>query len=81
LASTGNRATLAPLVGIGWAGGAIDGLDWVASDGARPVAGVALELLQNLIRLELATVLRERVGTRRQFRLTLDIAPEWWPIL
>jgi hypothetical protein len=79
-ASTGNRATLAPLVGIGWAGGAIDGLDWVASDGARPVAGVALELLQNLIRLELATVLRERVGARRQFRLTFDIAPEWWPI-
>jgi hypothetical protein len=80
-ASTGNRAILAPFAGIGWAGGDIDGVDWRPSDGARPVVGVALELLQNLLRLELGTALRAPPGGTRQLRLTVDVAPEWWPIL
>lgn len=86
-ATTGRRAILAPFVGIGWAGGEMEGVDWRTSRGSRPVVGVALELLQNLLRLELATVLRDRnllVGDqrpRRKLRLTVDIAPEWWPIL
>jgi len=80
-ASTGNRAILAPFAGIGWAGGAIDGVDWQPIDGARPVVGVALELLQNLLRLELGTALRAPPGGTRQLRLTLDVSPEWWPIL
>lgn len=86
-ASTGRRAILAPFVGIGWAGGEIEGVDWGSSRGGRPVVGVAIELLQNLLRLEIATVLRDRnllvngQQTRRKARLTIDIAPEWWPIL
>lgn len=86
-ATTGRRAIIAPFVGIGWAGGRIEGVNWGSSEGSRPVAGVAIELLQNLLRLEIATVLRDRdlqVGgerPRRKVRLTIDIAPEWWPIL
>jgi hypothetical protein len=86
-ASTGNRAILAPLLGVGWAGGTIEGVGWRSSEGARPVVGVALELLQSLLRLEFATVLRDRDlevegrHPRRRIRLTVDVAPEWWPIL
>ena len=86
-ATTGRRAVLAPFAGIGWAGGEIEDVDWRSSRGARPVIGVALELLQNLLRMEIATVLRDRdllvdgQHPRRKFRLTIDIAPEWWPIL
>ena len=80
-ASTGNRAILAPFVGVGWAGGTIEGVGWRSSDGARPVAGVAFEFLQNLLRFELATPLRERSDKPRRWGLTLDVSPEWWPIL
>ncbi len=86
-ASTGNRAIIAPFIAVGWAGGEIEGLQWRSSHGARPVAGIALELLQNLLRLEIGTVLRDRnlliegKRPRRLIRLTVDVAPEWWPIL
>ncbi|HEX7023986.1 MAG TPA: hypothetical protein VF187_04125, partial [Gemmatimonadales bacterium] len=80
-ASTGRQAIVAPLVGIGWAGGTMEGVSWRSSEGARPVAGVAIELLQNLLRVEIATPLRERPDVARRWRLTLDVAPEWWPIL
>jgi hypothetical protein len=86
-ATTGSRAILAPFAGIGWAGGDMEGVDWRSTHGGRPVVGVALELLQNLLRLEIATVLRDRnlvvngQQPRRKLRLTIDIAPEWWPIL
>ncbi len=86
-ASTGNQVTIAPFAAVGWAGGEIAGLQWRSSQGARPVVGVALELLQNLLRLEIGTVLRDRnlvidgKRTRRLIRFTIDVAPEWWPIL
>jgi hypothetical protein len=81
-ASTGNRAILAPLFGIGWAGGAIEGLPWGSSRGARPVAGIAAELLHGLVRFELARPLRQvEGGGGARVRLTVDISPEWWPIL
>lgn len=86
-ASTGRRAILAPFFGIGWAGGEMEGVDWRSSEGGLPVAGVAIELLQNLLRLEIATVLRDRDRVvngqlpRQKIRVTLDVAPEWWPIL
>jgi hypothetical protein len=76
-ASTGKRAILAPFVGIGWAGGRIEGLSWVPSDGSRPVAGLAGEFLQGLIRIEAG----RRLRGRGVILITADIAPEWWPIL
>lgn len=82
-ATTGNRAILAPLFGIGWAGGAIEDLPWGASDGPRPVFGVAAEFLQGLIRIEAARRTRFFPGEERtKFLLfTIDVSPEWWPIL
>ncbi len=77
-ATTGRRATLAPLFGIGWAGGEIEGVDWRSSEGPRPVIGVAAELIHGLVRFELARPLR---GEGARFRLTVDLSPEWWPIL
>jgi len=76
-ASTGHRAILAPFVGVGWAGGGIPGLPWVESDGARPVAGIAGEFLQGLIRIEAG----KRLRGRGPIFVTADVAPEWWPIL
>lgn len=80
-ASTGNRATLVPLFGVGWAGGPIEGLPWASSEGARPVAGIAVELIHGLVRFEFARPLRNVAGEGAKFRLTVDISPEWWPIL
>lgn len=80
-ANTGNRATIAPLFGVGWAGGPIEGLPWGSSNGARPVAGIAAEFIHGLIRFELARPLRDVPGQGAKVRLTVDISPEWWPIL
>ena len=83
-ATTGNRATLAPLFGIGWAGGVIDSLPWTRSAGPRPVIGIAAEFLQGLVRIEAARKLRFFPGDQRPklfFALTIDVSPEWWPIL
>jgi len=82
-ATSGNRAILAPLFGIGWAGGAIEDLPWIASKGPRPVFGIAAELLQGLVRIEAARRVRFFPGEGRpKFLLfTIDVSPEWWPIL
>jgi hypothetical protein len=77
-ASTGRRAILAPFVAAGWAGGPIEGLPWGQSRGVLPVAGVAAEVLQQLLRIEAAVRLRAPVF---DVRFTVDISPEWWPIL
>jgi hypothetical protein len=70
-----------PLFGVGWAGGPIEGLPWASSEGARPVAGIAVELIHGLVRFEFARPLRNVAGEGAKFRLTVDISPEWWPIL
>lgn len=75
-ASTGRRLTLAPFLAAGWADRPLDGLPWSASDGVRPVAGVALELFMRLIRVESGVGLRDgRVG------ITVDINRDWWGVL
>ena len=75
-ASTGRTMVVAPFVTAGVTGRALPGLPWTASDGVRPVAGVALEWLMRLIRVEAGIALRTGdVG------VTVDIHPEWWGIL
>ena len=59
-ASTGPRLTVAPFIALGAAGRPIAGLPWDASDGVRPVAGVALEWFMRLIRVEAGIGLRDR---------------------
>jgi len=75
-ASTGRRMTLAPFLAAGWADRPLDGLPWSGSDGVRPVAGMALEWLMRLIRVETGVGLRDgRVG------ITVDINRDWWGVL
>jgi hypothetical protein len=75
-ASTGTRATLAPFVALGYAGRPLGGLPWGASDGVRPVAGLAVEWFMRLIRVELGVGLRSgEVG------VTVDVNRDWWGLL
>jgi len=75
-ASTGPRLTVAPFVALGAAGRSIAGLPWAASDGVRPVAGVALEWFMRLIRIEAGIGLRTG-----DFGLTVDVNRDWWGLL
>ncbi|HEX3274781.1 MAG TPA: hypothetical protein VHR43_08010 [Gemmatimonadales bacterium] len=75
-ASTGRRLTVAPFFAAGAAGRSYPGLPWSASDGIRPVAGVALEWFMRLIRIEAGIGLR-----RGDFGLTVDVNRDWWGLL
>jgi hypothetical protein len=75
-ASTGRTMVVAPFVAAGVTGRPLNGLPWTGSDGVRPVAGLALEWLMRLIRIEAGVALRTgEVG------VTIDVHPEWWGIL
>jgi hypothetical protein len=75
-ASTGRSMTVAPFVAAGVAGRSLPGLPWAASDGVRPVAGVAFEWFMRLIRVEAGVGLRDG-----EFGLTVDVNRDWWGLL
>jgi hypothetical protein len=75
-ASTGSRMTLAPFLAAGYAGRPLEELPWNETDGLRPVAGIAVELLMRLIRVEAGVGLRDgHVG------VTVDVNRDWWGLL
>lgn len=75
-ASTGRRLTLAPFLAAGYAAEPFPALPWGGSDGIRPVAGLALEWLMRLVRIEAGVGLRDgRLG------VTVDINRDWWGLL
>jgi hypothetical protein len=75
-ASTGRRLTVAPFLAAGWAGRPLGGLPWGATDGVRPVAGIAVEWLMRLIRLEAGVGLRDG-----GLGFSVDVNRDWWGIL
>jgi hypothetical protein len=75
-ATTGRRATVAPFLALGYADRAIDGLPWTHTAGVRPVAGIAVEWLMQLIRLEVGVGLRGG-----DLGITLDVNRDWWGLL
>jgi hypothetical protein len=75
-ASTGATATLAPFAAVGWSGGGVAGMPWDPDGGARPVAGVALELFMRLLRVEAGVALRTG-----HFGVTVDVSRDWWGAL
>jgi hypothetical protein len=75
-ASTGRRVTIAPFLAAGYSARPIAGLTPGTSDGIRPVAGVAFELLMRLIRVEAGLGLRDG-----RFGVTLDVNRDWWGVL
>ena len=70
------RLTVAPFVALGAAGRPLPGMPWDATDGVRPVAGVALEWFMRLLRVEAGIGLRTG-----DFGLTVDINRDWWGLL
>ena len=76
VASTGRTMTVAPFLAAGVTGRPIGGLPWAATDGVRPVVGVALEWFMRLIRIEAGVGLRDG-----GFGLTVDVNRDWWGLL
>ena len=75
-ASTGRTIVVAPFLAAGWAERPYGLLPWRASDGVRPVAGIALEWFMRLIRVEAGIGLRTgEVG------VTFEVHRDWWGIL
>ena len=75
-ASTGRTMTVAPFLAAGVTGRPIGGLPGAATDGVRPVVGVALEWVMRLIRIEAGVGLRDG-----GFGLTVDVNRDWWGLL
>jgi hypothetical protein len=75
-ASTGNTIVLAPFASVGWTGGDVANGIGGASDGARPVLGLAAELFMRLIRVEAGVALRTG-----EIGVTVDIGRDWWGAL
>jgi hypothetical protein len=75
-ASTGRRLTVAPFLAAGWTDRPLRGLPWEGTGGLRPVAGIALEWLMRLIRVEAGVGLRDGgVG------ISVDVNRDWWGVL
>jgi hypothetical protein len=73
--STGRQVIVAPFVSAGWAGRAVPGVPWRASDGVRPAVGVALEWFHRLFRLEWG------VNREGEMGLVVDVGRDLWGIL
>ena len=75
-ASTGRNLVIAPFVAVGWSDRAIPGTAWRATDGVRPVLGVGVEWLMNLVRLDVGVGLLDG-----GVQVTIDVTRGWWPLL
>jgi hypothetical protein len=75
-ASTGRTIVVAPFLAAGYAGRSIRSLPWSDTGGVRPVAGLAIEWLMRIIRVEAGVGLRDG-----RFGLTIDINRDWWGLL
>jgi hypothetical protein len=75
-ASTGRQVTIAPFLAAGYTARPVGGLTPGESGGVRPVAGVAIELLMRLIRIEAGLALRDG-----RFGVTVDVNRDWWGVL
>jgi hypothetical protein len=75
--STGRTAIVAPFLAVGAAAGIPrDSLPWRPTPAPRAVAGLALELFHQLLRIDAGISL-----DTGDFGLTLDLSREWWEIL
>jgi hypothetical protein len=75
-ASTGSDLVIAPFVAAGWSDRAIPGTTWRATNGVRPVVGVGIEWLMNLLRLDVGVGLLDG-----GVQVTFDVTRGWWPLL
>ncbi|MEO5824346.1 MAG: hypothetical protein ABIR59_00485 [Gemmatimonadales bacterium] len=63
-------------VAAGVAGGGVDGVPWRPSGRLEPVAGLRIDAWGPILRVDVGVGLR-----RGTVGLTIDIHPDWWPIL
>jgi hypothetical protein len=75
-AGTGAMATLIPFVAAGWTGGAILPALGAPSRGVRPVVGLGLGWLHDLLRLNVGYGLRSG-----RFGASFDVTRDFWEIL
>jgi hypothetical protein len=73
---TGRRLILSPFLGVGWAGGAVQGLPWQPSSGVRPVAGLGVEWFHRFFRIDLGVGLRDG-----DVSVVFDVTRDLWDIL
>ena len=74
--STGQSAIVAPFLGALWSGRQGPGSPWQSSDGTRGVVGLAAELLNRLIRIDVGYSIRDG-----RIRAVFDVNRAFWPIL
>jgi len=67
---------IGPFVALGAAGGQLEGVTWQPSRGIRSVAGIAMEGLLGLVRLELGYDPRTS-----RFAVQGDLSTGWWKVL
>lgn len=73
---TGRVVWVGPYLGAVLAGQEVAQVPWLASEGARPVAGVAAELFHRLLRVEVGYSVRDA-----RVRAAFDLRSAFWPIL
>jgi len=76
IGGTGPDLAIGPFLAAGVAGGGMTAVPWVPSAGARTVAGIAVEGLFRLVRIEFGVAL-DGGGAG----LAVDVAKPWWRIL
>ena len=75
-AGTGPTLTVAPNLGVGWAGGRMPGFFAAPSAGAEAAAGLGLAWFHGLLRLDAGYGLRSR-----RFAFAVDVSRDFWDIL
>ncbi len=74
--STGRDVVVAPFVRGAWIEGSVPAAPWVSTGGLRPIAGLGVEWLHQLVRLELGVDARSgKLG------LVADLHRSLWPLL
>jgi hypothetical protein len=76
LGSTGRSIIVAPFLGAGRSGRQGPGSPWLSSGGTRVVTGLAAELLNRIVRIDVGYSFRDR-----QIRAVFDVNRAFWPIL
>jgi hypothetical protein len=74
--STGGYVVVAPFVRGAWLDGSVPGVPWAGSDGLRPIVGLGVEWLHQLIRLELGAD-----PARSEWALLVDLHRALWSLL
>ena len=77
LGRTSPAIRLGPVVALGIAGGQVGEVPWAPTSAVPIVAGLAAELFDRSIRIEVGKSLR----SSRRAAVTIDLNRAWWPIL